>query len=75
MLRKSQEALNSDKLFRPSDKVTQSGIYELLHDCENVGTIVLLRTQQFPVCQDCGGRVRFRLLKAAPHIREDSDFQ
>lgn len=75
MLRKSQEALNSDKLFRPSEKVIHSGIYELVHECENVGTIVLLRGQQFPVCEDCGGRVRFRLLRAAPHIREDYDFQ
>jgi hypothetical protein len=75
LLRNRQEALNSDKLFRPSERVTQSGIYELVHGCENVGTIVLLRTQQFPLCQDCGARVRFRLLKAAPHIREDADFQ
>lgn len=75
MLGKSRETLNSDKLFRPSEKVTQSGIYELVHECENVGTIVMLRNQLFPVCQDCGSRVRFRLLRAAPHIREDSDFQ
>jgi hypothetical protein len=75
LLRKSQEALNSDKLFRPSEKVPLSGIYDLVHECSNAGTVVLLRNQQFPVCQDCGTQVRFRLLKAAPHIREDSDFQ
>jgi hypothetical protein len=75
LLRKNEEALNSDRLFRPAEQVPRSGIYELLHESGNAGMIVLVRDQQFPVCQDCGSSVRFRLLKAAPHISEDPDFQ
>lgn len=75
LLRNNEGALNSDRLFRPAEQVLHSGIYELLHERGDPGMIVLVRDQQFPVCQDCGSRVRFRLLKAAPHISEDPDFQ
>jgi hypothetical protein len=70
-----QEASNSGKLYRPAERVPDTGIYELLHESGSSGTIVLVRDREFPACPDCGSAVRFRLIQAAPHISEDEDFQ
>lgn len=75
MLRNNEEALNSEILFRPSERIPQTGIYELVHASGNINTVVLVRDDEFPACRECGTRARFRLLRAAPHIREDQDFR
>jgi hypothetical protein len=75
MLRKNIEALNSEQLFRPSQRIPQTGIYELIHANGNVNTVVLVREEEFPTCRECGTQVRFRLVRAAPHIKEDEDFR
>lgn len=75
MLRQNQEALSSDQLFRPSERIPQSGIYESLHSSGGTNTVVLTRDQEFPTCAECGTKVRFRLVRAAPHIKEDEDFR
>jgi hypothetical protein len=75
MLRQNQEALNSDQLFRPSERIPKTGIYESMHANGHTGTVVLIRNQEFPACTECGVQVRFRLVRAAPHIREDEDFR
>jgi hypothetical protein len=74
MLRKKQEALNSE-LFRPDERIPQTGIYESVHANGSTTTVVLVRDQEFPACRECGTQVRFRLVRAAPHIKEDQDFR
>jgi hypothetical protein len=37
--------------------------------------VIILRGQSFPVCSECGSNVRFRLVKAAPYIELDRNFQ
>ncbi|MCI0349780.1 MAG: hypothetical protein L0Z53_10175 [Acidobacteriales bacterium] len=75
MLSRKQEALSSDKLYRPAERVPETGIYETLHPKGETSTVVLVREQQFPACADCGTQVRFRLVRTAPHISEDEDFR
>ena len=75
MLRNHKEALNSEQLFRPNEQIPQTGIYELVHAGGSINTVVLVRGQEFPVCRECGTQVRFRLVRAAPHITEDQDFR
>ena len=74
MLR-SQEALNSDQLFRPNELIPNTGIYESVHASGNTNNVVLIRGEKFPACAECGMQVRFRLVRAAPHISEDEDFR
>lgn len=75
MLHANKEALNSELLFRPSERIPHTGIYELIHAGGNINTVVLVCDDEFPACRDCGTQVRFRLIKAAPHIKEDKDFR
>ena len=75
MLRANKEALNSELSYRPGERIPQTGIYELIHASGNINTVVLVRDEEFPTCRECGTQVRFRLVKAAPHITEDKDFR
>ena len=58
----------------PGTIVERSGIYEICHADEPKVTVLLTRDSIFPYCRRCHDRVRYRLLQAAPHISEDSDF-
>ncbi len=62
---------------RSGDSVKQSGIYEVLHDREHrtVHDVVLLAGDTFPPCETCDQRVRFRLVRTAPYIFQDADFE
>jgi hypothetical protein len=71
----NQQAFGTGRLYEPNEQVPQTGLYELLHESGSGGTLVLIRDARFPACPECGDRVRFRLVKAAPHISEDKDFQ
>ena len=64
----------TDCLLCPGEPVTQSGIYEICHEDEPRVNVVLVRDSIFPFCRRCGERVRYKLVMAAPHISEDSDF-
>jgi hypothetical protein len=61
--------------YEPGEQVQVTGVYEICHKDGGKRTALLLRHQHFPQCNQCGMEVRFRLLRAAPHIREDNDFQ
>lgn len=57
--------------------VRQTGIYEVLHDRDHRFTheVVMHSGDTFPDCDTCGDRVRFRVLRTAPYIFDDEDFQ
>jgi hypothetical protein len=64
----------SDCLLIPGEPVENSGIYEMCHTDEPRETVLLFRGGHFPVCSICGAGVRYKLVKAAPHVSEDPDF-
>ncbi len=63
--------------YRPGDTVRQSGIYEVTHDREHRETheAVMIGGESFPECETCKDKVRFRLVRTAPYIFQDEDFE
>lgn len=63
--------------FRPGDPVRESGIYEVVHGREHRSTheVVMLKGTAFPMCDTCSENVRFRLVRTAPYIFQDGDFE
>lgn len=63
--------------YRPGETVRQSGIYEVLHDREHreAHEAVMISGERFPDCESCKEKVRFRLLRTAPYIFQDEDFE
>ena len=62
--------------FRPGDEVPDTGIYEAHHaDGEEPSSNVHLRGEMFPACPDCAQQVRYFLVRKAPYIFSDEDFQ
>lgn len=63
--------------FRPGDPVRESGIYEVIHGQEHrqAHDVVMLRGTLFPLCDSCHDNVRFRLIRTAPYIFQDGDFE
>lgn len=67
----------SNSLFSAGETVRETGIYEVLHDHEHRAAheVVMLRGDAFPPCDTCEQRVRFRLVRTAPYIFQDEDFE
>jgi hypothetical protein len=65
------------KVFKSGEIVQETGIYEILHDREHrpVHEVVMLAGDLFPTCETCEARVRFRLVRTAPYIFQDEDFE
>jgi hypothetical protein len=63
--------------YRPGDTIRQSGIYEVIHDREHRGAheAVMIGGERFPDCETCKDKVRFRLIRTAPYIFQDEDFE
>ncbi len=63
--------------YRPGDTIRQSGIYEVVHDREHrkVHEAVMISGEKFPDCESCKEKVRFRLVRTAPYIFQDEDFE
>jgi len=68
---------NNERRYRPGDTIRQSGIYEVIHDREHRETheAVMIGGQHFPDCETCKDKVRFRLVRTAPYIFQDEDFE
>src|SRR6476469_2668315 len=64
------------KMFLPGQPVLESGIYEVIHDKDHrqAHEAVMYRSDLFPVWDQCGLRVRFKLIRSAPYISDDEDF-
>jgi hypothetical protein len=65
----------SDCPFEAGTEVPHTGLYEVCHKDEARVAVVLMRGERFRECQRCGSEVRYRLVRAAPHISEDPDFE
>lgn len=63
--------------FRAGETVRQSGIYEVVHDGDHRAAhdVVMLAGDVFPPCETCAERARFRLVRTAPYIFQDADFE
>lgn len=63
--------------YRPGDTIRQSGIYEVIHDRDHRETheAVMIGGERFPECESCKDKVRFRLVRTAPYIFQDEDFE
>ena len=65
------------KRYHAGDTVRQSGIYEVIHDRNHreAHEVVMISGENFPDCETCKERVRFRLVRTAPYIFQDEDFE
>lgn len=63
--------------YRSGEVVRQSGIYEVLHDREHrqAHEVVMISGEKFPDCETCKDKVHFRLIRTAPYIFQDEDFE
>jgi hypothetical protein len=68
---------NDPTLYKPTDAIRLTGIYEVIHDRGHRETheVVMHARDLFPACDTCDMRVRFRLLRTAPYIFDDEDFE
>ena len=67
----------SSRRYLSGDTVRQSGIYEVIHDRNHRAAheVVMISGQAFPDCETCKEKVRFRLVRTAPYIFQDEDFE
>ena len=63
--------------YRSGDLVRQSGIYEVAHDRNHRESheVVMISGERFPDCETCKEKVRFRMVRTAPYIFQDEDFE
>lgn len=67
----------NERRYRAGDSVRQSGIYEVVHDRDHreAHEVVMISGEHFPDCETCKDKVRFRLVRTAPYIFQDEDFE
>jgi hypothetical protein len=63
--------------YRAGEIVRQSGIYEAVHEGAHRAPhdLVMIESDLFPPCDTCSDQVRFRLVRSAPYIFTDEDFE
>lgn len=63
-------------VFKPGDKVPNSGIYKVTHDPEHTEPheVTCIYGKTFPPCHDCA-HPRFKLVRAATHIERHKHFR
>lgn len=63
--------------YHSGEVVMQSGIYEAVHEGahRDPHDVVMIEGDLFPPCDTCSHRVRFRLVRTAPYIFTDEDFE
>jgi hypothetical protein len=64
-------------VYAAGTPVRETGIYEVTHDRAHRAPhdVVMLAGDVFPGCETCDERVRFRLIRTAPYIFRDPDFE
>lgn len=70
-------ARRNGTFYKPGETVRETGIYEVVHDRGHRATheAVMLAKDTFPACDTCYEKVRFRLVRTAPYIFDDMDFE
>ena len=63
-------------IFAAGQTIPESGIYEVMHENQHRATheSVMVKGDRFPFCDSCHDRVRFRVVRTAPYIFHDEDF-
>ena len=63
--------------YKAGDPVTESGIYEAIHEGAHrePHEVVMVKADLFPACDTCAEKVRFKLVRSAPYIFNDVDFE
>jgi hypothetical protein len=74
--RRSGSKSDQETLVRCGEKILRSGIYEAIHESHDSAPyeVVAVRGELVMPCNDCGKQVHLRLVYAAPHVSEDTDF-
>ncbi len=64
-------------VYTAGSTVRETGIYEVTHDRAHRAPhdVVMLAGNVFPGCETCDARVSFRLVRTAPYIFQDPDFE
>ncbi len=59
------------------DMVRESGIYEVIHDNQHRSAheVEMIANEMFPLCEVCFERVKYRVVRTAPYIFTDEDFE
>ena len=72
-----KQVSGSSAIFGAGDPVRETGIYEVMHDGAHRSShaVVMLSGDAFPACDTCAAKVRFRLVRTAPYIFQDEDFE
>jgi hypothetical protein len=72
-----KEPSSPSEAYQAGDIVKQSGIYEAVHEGAHRGPhdVVMIESDLFPPCDTCSDQVRFRLVRSAPYIFSDEDFE
>lgn len=72
-----KQSRGSGPLFSAGETVRETGIYEVIHDGahRSAHEVVMLNGDSFPACDTCATKVRFRLIRTAPYIFQDADFE
>ncbi len=66
----------AEQVHKPGADVPESGVYLVIHRRHREQhEATLVEGHKFPECSECGGGVRFRLLRAAIPIEKDRDFR
>jgi hypothetical protein len=57
-------------IYKPGDKVPESGIYKVVHDPNHAKEheVTCVFGETFPPCNGCGHHPRFALIRGAHHI-------
>jgi hypothetical protein len=74
---RSRHERDNGPRYKPNDPIKETGIYEVIHDRGHrvAHEAVMLAGDRFPACDTCFERVRFRLVRTAPYIFDDADFE
>lgn len=75
--RPRQSGGSTGQVYKCGETVRDTGIYEVMHDRSHrqAHEVVMLARDSFPPCETCEARVRFRLVRTAPYIFQDEDFE
>jgi hypothetical protein len=68
---------NEGETFNSGEVVRYTGIYEVIHDLHHreAHEVVMHVGDSFPTCDNCGDRVKFKVIRTAPYIFDDEDFE
>jgi hypothetical protein len=70
------EGLVADALIAGAT-IKKSGIYSVRHDGDHAGAhdVTCVAGKPFPLCAECGDKVRFVLVRAATHVGRHEQFR